>query len=385
MSYDKATVKARLKEQKIGTPTWGYGDSGTRFHVLHRASHPRTLEEKLDDAAIVQKLTGVCPYVDLHTAWDKSDDWGKVKRYASDLGLRIGAINPHLFEEDDYVLGSVCNPSARVREKSVGKLLQGVDIAKEVGAKVLSLWFADGTDYPGQDSFRARKKRLHEGLARVYKAMSADMSMVIEYKLFEPGFYHMDLADWGGAYMLARALGERAKVLVDLGHHAQGANIEHIVALLLSDGKLGGFHFNDKKYGDDDLTVGAINPYQLFLIFCELVSAQNDAETSRGARQVALMIDENHNFKNPIEGTIQSVLALQVAYARALLVDYGYLGKMQADGEVIRAEECLKDAYLTDVRPLLGEVRAEMGRDPDPMESFRKSGYMEKITRERSS
>jgi L-rhamnose isomerase/sugar isomerase len=353
--------------------------------VLHRASCPRTLEEKLDDAAVVQKLTGVCPYVDLHTAWDKSDDWGGVRRYASDLGLRFGAINPHLFEEDDYLLGSLCNPNERVREKSVGKLVDAVGIAKAVGASVISLWFADGTDYPGQDSFRARKKRLHDGLVHVYKAMSPDMRMVIEYKLFEPGFYHMDLADWGGAYMLACSLGERARVLVDLGHHAQGANIEQIVALLLSEDKLGGFHFNDKKYGDDDLTVGAINPYQLFLIFCELVSAEIDAETSRCARQVALMIDENHNFKNPIEGTIQSVLALQVAYARALLVDYGFLGQMQAKGEVIRAEECLKDAYLTDVRPLLEEVRNEMGRNPDPLESFRASGYMEKITRQRGS
>jgi L-rhamnose isomerase / sugar isomerase len=385
MKFDAGTVKARLKEQKIGTPTWGYGDSGTRFHVLHRGSRPRTLEEKLDDAAVVQKLTGVCPYVDLHTAWDKSDDWGSIRRYASDHGLRIGAINPHLFEEDDYVLGSVCNPDGRVREKSVGKLLGAVEIAKEVGASVISLWFADGTDYPGQDSFRARKKRLVDGLLRVYKAMSTDMRMVIEYKLFEPGFYHMDLADWGGAYMLACALGERAQVLVDLGHHAQGANIEHIVALLLSDDRLGGFHFNDKKYGDDDLTVGAINPYQLFLIFCELVLAETDPETSLCARQVALMIDQNHNFKNPIEGTIQSVLALQVAYARALLVDYGYLAEMQAKGEVIRAEECLKDAYLTDVRPLLEEVRTEMGRDPDPLKSFRAGGYMEMITRQRGS
>ena len=385
MKIDAGAVKARLKEQKIGTPTWGYGDSGTRFHVLRRASRPRTLEEKLDDAAVVQKLTGVCPYVDLHTAWDTSDDWGRIRRYASDRGLRIGAINPHLFEEDDYVLGSLCNPSERVREKSIGKLIEAVEIAKSVGASVISLWFADGTDYPGQDSFRARKKRLLDGLARVYKTMSTDMKMVIEYKLFEPGFYHMDLADWGGSYMFARALGEKARVLVDLGHHAQGANIEHIVALLLSEDKLGGFHFNDKKYGDDDLTVGAINPYQLFLIFCELVSAEDDLQTRACARQVALMIDENHNFKNPIEGTIQSVLALQVAYARALLVDYRHLGEMQAKGEVIRAEECLKDAYLTDVRPLLEEVRREMGRDPDPLTAFRGSGYMEKITQERES
>ena len=384
MANDRNAIKEKLREQKIGTPSWGYGDSGTRFHVAHRASSPRTLEDRLEDAAAVNRFTGVCPFVDLHTARDKSDDWGRVKRRAAELGLSIGAINPHLFEEDDYVLGSVCNPFESVREKSVGKLLEGVEIAKSVGARILSLWFADGTDYPGQDSFRARRGRLHDALARVYATMSDDMRMVIEYKLFEPGFYHMDLADWGGSYTLCRTLGDRAMVLVDLGHHALGANIEQIVALLLMEGKLGGFHFNDKKYGDDDLTVGAINPYQLFLIFCELVSADGDPDTRLCARQVALMIDENHNFKNAIEGTIQSVVALQVAYAKALFVDYRYLVEMQGQGEVIRAEECLKDAFLIDVRPLLEEVRAEMGLDPDPIAAFRRSGYMEKITRERN-
>ncbi len=381
--FDSKAVKASLKQQAIGTPTWAYADSGTRFHVLHRPSAPRNVEERLEDAAVVQKVTGVCPYVDLHTAWDRSDDWGKVRRMAADLGLRIGAVNPHLFEEDDFALGTLCNPSARVREKSLARLLEGVEIAKQVGAGVMSMWFADGTDYPGQDGFRARRKRLEEGMAAVYRAMPAEMRMVIEYKLFEPGFYSMDLADWGSSYLLARALGDRARVLVDLGHHAQGVNIEQIVSLLLGEDKLGGFHFNDRKYGDDDLTVGAINPYQLFLIFCELVAAEQDPEIRGRARQVALMIDENHNIKNPIEGTIQSVLALQIAYARALLVDYRYLAEMQGRGEVIRAEECLKDAYHTDVRPLLAEVRAEMGRDPDPLESFRRSGYMEKITRQR--
>jgi L-rhamnose isomerase/sugar isomerase len=384
MSRERAAIKRKLKEQKLSTPTWGYGNSGTRFHVFHHAGCPRNLEERLDDAAVVNRLTGVCPYVDLHTAWDASDDWPRVRRYAGDRGLLIGAVNPHLFEEDDYVLGTVCNPSAEIREKSIGKLIDGVKIAEAVGAKVISLWFADGTDYPGQDSFRSRKKRLEAGLARVYSAMASDMRMVIEYKLFEPGFYHMDLADWGGSYILANRLGERAGVLVDLGHHALGANIEQIVALLLSEGKLGGFHFNDKKYGDDDLTVGAINPYQLFLIFCELVSAEMDPDTSRCAREVSLMIDENHNFKNAIEGTLQSVVALQVAYAKALGVDYESLRQAQQQGEVIRAEECLKDAFLTDVRPLLREVREDIGLDPDPLTAFRNSGYMEKITRERT-
>lgn len=376
-------IKEKLKSQKIGTPSWGYADSGTRFHVWRRPWSPRNLEEKLQDAAQVQKYTGVCPYVDLHTAWDTADDWGAVRRYAESLGLRIGAINPHLFEDDDYVLGTVCNPDERIRRKSIDKLLEGIEICKAVGSKVLSLWFADGTDFPGQDSFRIRKRRMEEALAKVYAAMPADVKMVIEYKLFEPAFYHMDIADWGMAYVLATKLGERAQALVDLGHHALGANIEQIVAVLSSEKKLGGFHFNDHKYADDDLTVGAINPYQLFLIFCELVSAEQDPALADTVQGVAMMIDQNHNTKPQIEGTIQSVIALQTAYAKALLVDYDALEKARASGQVIQAEECLKDAYNTDVRPLLAEVRVEMGRDPNPLEAFRKSGYMDKITQER--
>lgn len=379
----KSEITEKLKAQKIGTPSWGYTDSGTRFHVWRRPWSPRNLEEKLQDAAQAQKYTGVCPYVDLHTAWDFADDWGAIRRYAESLGLQIGAVNPHLFDDDDYVLGTVCNPDERIRRKSIDKLLEGIEICKAVGSKVLSLWFADGTDFPGQDGFRVRKQRMENALAQVYAALPDDVKMVLEYKLFEPSFYHMDIADWGMAYVLTTRLGPKAQVLVDLGHHALGVNIEQIVAILLSEKKLGGFHFNDHKYADDDLTVGAINPYQLFLIFCELVSADLDPALSTCVRGVAMMIDQNHNTKPQIEGTIQSVLALQTAYAKALMVDYGALNKARAASQVIQAEQCLKDAYNTDVRPWLEQVRVEMGRDPHPLDAFRTSGYMQKITQER--
>jgi L-rhamnose isomerase / sugar isomerase len=380
---ERAEIKYRLRSQRIGTPSWGYTDSGTRFHVWKRQWSPRSLEEKLQDAAQVQKYTGICPVIDLHTAWDLADDWELVRAYAESLGLQIGAVNPHLFADNDYVLGTVCNPDERIRKKSIGKLLEGVDICKAVGAKVLSLWFADGTDFPGQDSFRVRKLRMEEALSQVYAALPDDVKIVLEYKLFEPSFYHMDIADWGIAYLLTTQLGPKAQVLVDLGHHSLGTNIEHIVAVLLSEKKLGGFHFNDHKYADDDLTVGAINPYQLFLIFCEIVSADLDPKLTTTVRDVALMIDQNHCTKPQIEGTIQSVVALQTAYAKALLVDYEALKKAQEANQVIQAEECLKDAYNTDVRQLLAEVRVEIGRDPNPLEAFRRSGYMEKITKQR--
>lgn len=381
---ENSQIRQLLRAQALGTPSWGYADSGTRFHVLRRPWTPRNLEEKLEDAAQVHRFTGVCPMVDLHTSWDTSADWDATRRYAESLGLRIGAINPHLFAEDDYALGTVCHPSVAIRRKSLDRLLEGVAIGRATGAGVLSLWFADGTNVPGQDSFRRRRAALEAALAEVYAAMPDTMRMVIEYKFFEPAFYHMDLADWGGALLLAQRLGERARVLVDMGHHALGTNIEHIVALLLHEDRLGGFHFNDKKYGDDDLTVGSIQPYQLFLVYAELVSARRDPVLAPRVDQVALMIDQNHNLQNQIEGTIQSVLALQTACAKALSIDWPALERAQADGDLVLAEECLKDAYQTDVRPLLRELRDEMGLDPEPLHAFRRSGYTARKTAERA-
>ena len=376
-------IREKLRKQTIGVPSWGFSDSGTRFNVYRRPYSPRTLEHRIADAAQVHKYTGVAPMIDVHTAWDVAEDWGAVRRYAESLGMRIGAVNPHLFSGNDFALGSFCNPDKRVRTLALQKTLEAVEIARRVGSRVMSMWFADGSDYPGQDDFRKRQRYLHEGLKATCDAMDDDMTMVLEYKLFEPNFYSMDLANWGAALLQAQKLGPRAKVLVDLGHHALGVNIEQIVAILLDEDRLGGFHFNDHKYSDDDLTVGAIAPYQLFLIFCELVKGDLDPQLSERTAKVALMIDENHNYKNSIEGTIQSVTALQIAYARALLVDYGALREMQDRGEVVRVEEIIKDAYLTDVRPLLAEVRTQLGIDPDPLGAFRKSGYIEKITAER--
>jgi len=385
MTPNRNEIKARLKALELGTPSWGYADSGTRFHVFRRPYTPRCLEERLQDAAQVQRLTGICPYFDLHTALDRDADWASVRRLAESLGLKIGAVNPHLYADDDYVLGSVCNPSEKIRQKSLAALLDGVEIARIVGAKVMSMWFADGTNAPGQDDFRLRHVRLVSALQTVYNAMTPDMRMVLEYKFFEPGFYHMDIADWGTAYMIAHNLGDRARLLIDMGHHPLGVNIEQIVALLLMQDKLGGFHFNDKKYGDDDLTVGSIQPYQLFLVCCELVAAQRAPELVRRVQHVALMIDQNHNVQNQIEGTIQSALAIHSAFAKALSVDYDSLEKARASGDVVIAEEFVKSAFEEDVRPLLKETRVEMGLDPDPLQAFRKSGYERKMAAQRAS
>jgi len=385
MAVDIKDVKQKLKEQKIETPSWGYADSGTRFYVFRQKSAAHTLEEKLEDAAQVHKYTGVCPSVALHIPWDKTDNWELVKRYAANLGLEIGAINPNLFEDDDYLLGSLCSPDKKARKKAIEHVKECIRIAEITGSTIISLWIPDGTNYPGQDSFRDRKARLEDTLSEVYDALTREMRVLLEYKFFEPAFYHTDLFDWGSAYLLSIKLGDKAQVLVDLGHHPLGANIEQIVAILLDEQKLGGFHFNNKKYADDDLVVGSINPYELFLIYNELVAASLDKKTERTARNVAYMIDQSHNIKNKIEATIQSVVNIQQAYAKALLVDRDYLKKVQREGLVLDAEECLKDAYHTDVRPLLKEVREEMNIDPDPITAFRKSGYLEQAAGGRSS
>src|SRR5918997_2753753 len=271
---DMASVEERLRTQRVETPSWGYGNSGTRFKVFPQPGVPRDPFEKLDDAAEVHRLTGVCPSVAIHIPWDRVEDYGELKGYAGSLGMRVGAVNPNLFQEEEYSLGSVCHPDAGVRRKATDHLLECVDVAKEVDSDVLSLWFADGTNYAGQDSFVERRHRMQECLSETYEAMTENMRKLIEYKPFEPAFYHTDLADWGTALTMCQRLGERAQVLVDLGHHALGVNVEHIVALLLDERRLGGFHFNNRKYADDDLLVGSINPFELFLIYVELVEAR---------------------------------------------------------------------------------------------------------------
>jgi len=377
---DVEKVKAALKKQRIETPSWGYGDSGTRFKVFGQAGSARNTYQKLDDAAQVQRYTGIAPSVALHIPWDRVPDYGELLAYAQSLGLELGAINPNLFQDDTYKLGSLCNPDGEVRRQAVEHILECVEIAEMVGSQVISLWLADGTNYPGQDDMRARRRRLLDGLQETYAAMPAPMRYLIEYKFFEPAFYHTDLGDWGMALTMCQKLGDRAQVLVDLGHHPLGTNIEQIVALLIDEGRLGGFHFNNKKYADDDLTVGSVNPYELFLIFNELVAGELDPSVDMN---VAYMIDQSHNIKPKIEATIQSVLVCQETYAKALIVDRATLSAARLNGDVVLAEETLSDAFRTDVRPLLQVLREEMGLAPDPLAAFRKSGYWERVSAER--
>lgn len=372
-------VKAKLKRQHIETPSWGYGNSGTRFKVFAWPGAARTAYERIADAAYIHQLSGIAPSVALHIPWDKVDDWGALKQYAAEQGVVIGAINPNVFQDDQYKLGSVCSPFGAVREEAIAHMVECCDIMQKTGSGLLSLWFADGTNYAGQDSIRGRKHRLESGLAEVYKYLPAGGRMLIEYKFFEPAFYHTDLADWGMAYATALKLGERAQVLVDTGHHAQGTNIAHIVAFLLDEGRLGGFHFNARRYADDDLIVGTTNPFELFEIFVELVSAGSRADN------VAYMIDQSHNIEPKLEAMLLSVLNCQVAYAKALIVDYRKLADMQAAGDVLGAQQMLVDAYETDVRPLLAQVRVEMGRDPDPLAAYRRDDYAARVASERGA
>ncbi|MCL4543918.1 MAG: L-rhamnose isomerase [Chloroflexi bacterium] len=376
---DVAQVRKALLAQEVETPSWAFGNSGTRFAVFGQPGVPRDPFEKLQDAAQVHCLTGICPSVAIHIPWDKVDDYGVLKRAATELGLRIGAVNPNVFQDPDYKFGSVCHFNPAVRRKATDHLLECVEIARAVDSKLLSLWFADGTNYPGQASFRERKRWMVECLTAMYAVMDADMRMLVEYKFYEPGFYHTDLSDWGIALVVCQQLGPQAQVLVDLGHHAQGVNVEHIVALLLEERRLGGFHFNNRKYGDDDLIVGSINPYELFLIFNELVAE----EQAGGAREVAYMLDQSHNIEPKIPALILSVLNVQHAYAKALLVNREELHRKQEQGDVIGAMQVLQRAYETDVRELCADVREELGGVRDPLAAYSGSGYAEKITRER--
>ncbi|WP_406431843.1 L-rhamnose isomerase [Streptomyces sp. NBC_00631] len=374
---DLAAVKAALKTQAVETPSWAYGNSGTRFKVFAQQGVPRSPKEKLDDAAQVHAVTGVAPTVALHIPWDKVDDYAGLAKHAEERGLRLGAINSNTFQDDDYKLGSICHPDAAVRRKAVDHLLECVDIMDATGSKDLKLWFADGTNYPGQDDIRARQDRLAEGLAEVYARLGDGQRMLLEYKLFEPSFYTTDVPDWGTAYAHCLKLGPQAQVVVDTGHHAPGTNIEFIVATLLREGKLGGFDFNSRFYADDDLMVGAADPFQLFRIMYEV--ARGGGFTA----EVAFMLDQCHNIEAKIPAIIRSVMNVQEATAKALLVDRAALAEAQAAGDVLAANAVVMDAYNTDVRPLLREVRDEMGLDPDPIAAYRRSGWAEKIVAER--
>jgi len=362
-------VESALRAQCVETPSWAFGNSGTRFGVFPQPGAPRTTHEKLEDAAEVHRRTGIAPSVALHIPWDQVEDFGELRDTAAALGLRLGAINPNLFQEPDYKLGSVCNPDPRVRRLAIDHILDCVAIAGRTGSDSISLWLADGTNYPGQDSLGARRERLVASLQEVYAALPDGVELLVEYKLYEPAFYSTDIADWGSALSLCQELGPSARVLVDLGHHAQGVNIEQIVTLLQRLDRLGGFHFNDRKYGDDDLIAGSIDPFQLFLVFAELVS------TGALEHGVRLTIDQSHNIEPKVEAVIQSVVNLQEAYAKALLVDRGALAEAQNGGDVLAAHRIVMDAFATDVRPLCAKVRSDLGAAEDPVASFRAGGY----------
>ncbi len=370
-------VKAKLKAQHIETPSWGYGNGGTRFKVFAWQGAARNIWDKIEDAAYIHKLTGIAPSMAIHIPWDKVDDYAALGQKAKAAGISIGAVNPNFFQDDQYKLGSLTNPSATVREEALAHMLECVEVMSKVGSDLLSLWFADGTNYAGQDSIPRRKRDLEAGLIETHKHLPPGSRMLIEYKFFEPAFYHTDLADWGMAYAMALKCGPQAQVLVDTGHHAQGTNIAHIVSFLLDEGRLGGFHFNARRYADDDLIVGTNNPFELFEIYCELVQA------GEGAKDVAYMIDQSHNIEPKLEAMLVSVVNCQVAYAKSLIVDMTKLRQMQAAGDVLGAQQVYVDAYETDVRPLLMQVREEMGVPVDPMAFYRGDGYAKKVAEAR--
>ena len=374
----QAVVEA-LERFRIELPSWGFANTGTRFGKFLQAGAAATLEEKFSDAAQVHRLTGVCPTVALHVLWDLPAAAGsadEVHALAARFGLRAGSINPNVFQDQIYKHGSLGNPDPEIRKEALRHILDSVEIGRRLGSRDVSLWFADGSNYPGTQNIRRRRRWFAEGLAAAHARLGPDQRMLVEYKPFEPAFYHTDIADWGMALLLAREAGPRAKALVDTGHHYQGQNIEQIVAWLLDLNMLGGFHFNDRRYADDDLTMGSIDPYQVFRIFHEI--RYFEWETG-GAADVAFMIDQSHNLKGKIEAMIQTVTTAMELYAKAALVDHATLARRQSQCALVDAENCLKDAFSTDVRPAIGDWAQSKGLPADPLDAFRRSGYQQEI------
>jgi len=369
----------------IEIPSWGFANTGTRFGKFQQAAAASTIEEKFADAAEVNRLTGATPTLALHVLWDLPNglaDANKIKALEKKTGVRAGSINPNLFQEQEYKFGSICNPSAEIREKAIAHLIDSVEIGKAVGSAEVSLWIADGSNYPGTQSMRRRIGWAKEALSRTHAALAPGQTMLVEYKPFEPAFYHTDIADWGMALELARSAGPQARVLVDTGHHYQSTNIEQIVAWLLELGALGGFHFNDRKYADDDLTLGSIDPYQVFRIFHELLFDQHTRKTDSSP---AFMIDQSHNLKGKIEAMVQTVSTAQELYAKASLIDHEELAQLQDACKLVEAEELFRGAFWQDVRPLLREWRTQRGLPADPLQALREGGYVERITSERQA
>jgi L-rhamnose isomerase/sugar isomerase len=376
-------IWSALDSFRIEVPSWGFANTGTRFGKFVQGGAATTIEEKFADASQVNALTGASPSVALHVLWDLpagKKDVPAIQALEKKYGVRAGSINPNLFQGQEYKYGSIANPDAEIRKNSLTHLLDSVEIGRELGSKDVSLWIADGSNYPGTQSVRRRIDWMEEVLASTHSALGPDQRMLVEYKPFEPAFYHTDIADWGMALELARRAGPKAKVLVDTGHHYQGTNIEQIVAWLLHLGALGGFHFNDRKYADDDLTLGSIDPYQVFRIFHEIVSAK---ESERA--EVAFMIDQSHNLKGKMEAMVQTVVTAQELYAKSSLIDQDKLAGLQDACRLVEAEECFRSAFWQDVRPIVREWRAARGLPADPLQELADSGYVEKITRERES
>ena len=377
-------IRAALDSFQIELPSWGFANTGTRFGKFLQPAAAATIEEKFSDAAELHRLTGVCPTIALHVLWDLPDGMpgvANIKALSEKFRVRPGSINPNLFQDQLYKHGSVGSPDATARGAAITHLLESADIAKQLGCRDISLWFADGSNYPGTANIRQRRNWFEASLATLHGRLAPGQRMLVEYKPFEPAFYHTDIADWGMALLLAKKAGPKAKVLVDTGHHYQGQNIEQIVAWLLADDMLGGFHFNDRRYADDDLTLGSIDPYQIFRIFHEILYFE--WETGKRA-DVAYMIDQSHNLKGKIEAMIQTVTTAEELYAKAAIVDHKNLATAQAKCALVDAEVCLKEAFSTDVRPAIRAWASSHGLPEDPLSAFRQSGYLERITQERS-
>ncbi|WP_433676142.1 L-rhamnose isomerase [Microbacterium gorillae] len=369
---------SELEKQSIELPSWAFGNSGTRFKVFGTAGTPRDPFEKIADAAEVNRLTALAPSVALHIPWDLVDDFGALRRHAEDLGVSLGTINSNTFQDDDYKFGALTHEDPRIRQKAIDHHFECIDVMDATGSRDLKIWLAEGSNYPGQADLRGRQDRLHESLQKIYDRLTGEQRLVLEYKFFEPAFYHTDVPDWGTSYAQVAALGDRAMVCLDTGHHAPGTNIEFIVMQLMRLGKLGSFDFNSRFYADDDLIVGAADPFQLFRILFEVIrgGALNNPD-------VAFMLDQCHNVENKIAGQIRSVLNVQEMTARALSVDTDALRAAQVSGDVLGANAVFMDAFYTDVRPALADWRESRGLPRDPMAAFAASGYQEKIEADR--
>ena len=374
-----------LTQFRIEVPSWGFANTGTRFGKFVQPAAATTTEEKFSDASQVHLLTGSCPTIALHVLWDLPngiDSTDDVQKFSERFGVRAGSINPNLFQDQEYKYGSFGNPDSAIRKHALEHVKSSVEIAHRLGCRDISMWFADGSNYPGTANIRQRKRWFEESLRASHEQLAPDQRLLIEYKPFEPAFYHTDIADWGMALHLARFAGPQAKVLVDTGHHYAAQNIEQVVAWLLSEGMLGGFHFNDRRYADDDLTLGSIDPYQVFRIFHEILFFEFE---SGEQPDIAYMIDQSHNLKGKIEAMIQTVSMAQELFSKAALVNYRQLNDAQGKCDLVRAESLLQDAFATDVRPVIQEWRQSKGLAKDPMDAFRQSGYLERITKERSA